>query len=45
MITVGDKVYLDTDKAYTGTVTRIRHSLVWVDGKITGYPMSRWVKI
>jgi len=45
MIRVNDKVRLDTDETYKGVVTRIKNNVVWIDGKITGFGVDRWLKL
>lgn len=45
MIKLNDKVRLDTDETYTGVVTRIKGNIVWLDGKVTGFTVDRWVKV
>ena len=36
-IKLGDTVYLDTCKDYTGIVTKIINTTIWVNNTITGF--------
>lgn len=44
MIKVNYKVILDTDKSYSGVVTKIKGNTIWIDGKVTGFSSDRWIK-
>jgi hypothetical protein len=45
MLKINEKVMLDTMPSYRGIVTKIKGNAVWVNGRITGYPPKRWIKV